>query len=218
MTAIDYSKVKCVVMDAFGTIAQLSHPQRPYSLLREIIEAHGAPVENFAVKAMTTPSTLAALASQYEVGIPMKQFADLETALFEDLNGMEIADGASVAIQSLIEKGIRVVIGSNLALPYGIGLLRMLSAQGLHIDQLASDKMLMRAFSYEIGEIKPHSAFYKKVEDTIGLESDSFLMVGDRPEEDREAPLGCGWQAEWAYNRVEASPGVWKELLSNLRA
>lgn len=216
MTTIDYSKARCVVMDAFGTIAQLSRPQRPYSLLREIIAAHGTSVENFGVKAMTTPSTLSALASHYDVDISMKQFKDIETALFEDLEGLKIADGASEAILALIEKDIKVVIASNLALPYGVGLLGMLKAQGLDVVQASPDKMLTRAFSYELGDLKPNATFYQKIESTIGLEPESFLMLGDRPQEDRAAPLACGWQAEWAYNRVEASPGVWKELLDNL--
>lgn len=215
MSEIDYKRVKCVVLDAFGTIAKLSAPQKPYALLRELLSVHGALVDDFPVRAMTTPATLSGLAAHYGVEVPMARLSALEEGLFQDLSGLVLAPGAAAAIAGLREAGIRVAIGSNLGLPYGVVLERMLAAQGLLLEPLSASANFGRAFSYELGHVKPSPDFYEKIELLMGLPPDSFLMIGDRPEEDRAAPLARGWQAEWVFNRVEASPEVWSELLDH---
>jgi hypothetical protein len=214
MSEIEYSRVKCIVLDAFGTIAQLTHPLRPYSALREILAERGIIVDDFPVRAMTAPLSLAGLAKHYGVELSMEQMMQLEANLFQDLSGLTLAPG----LLHLQEIGIRVVIGSNLGLPYGVVLERMLASQGVSLESLSPSARFGKAFSYEMGQIKPSPDFYTKIETMMGLPAHSFLMIGDRPEEDRAAPMAGGWQTEWAFNRVEASPKVWEELVGHFAA
>lgn len=216
MSEIEYSKVKCVVLDAFGTIATLTSPQRPYSVLRDMLAVRGATVDDFAIRAMSTPSSMANLAMYHGVDFSMEQMSHLDGVLFKDLSGMELATGIVSTITRLVEGGIRVVIGSNLGLPYGVLLERMLATHGLLLEEMSPTAKLARAFSYEMGHIKPLPSFYEKIEHDMKLPPNAFLMMGDRHEEDRIAPLARGWQAEWAFNRVEASPKIWEELLAHM--
>lgn len=216
MGNVDYRKVRCVALDAFGTIAKLTAPRRPYAFLRDELASRGANVDDFPVRAMTTKLTLSGLCLSYGIELPLSKMNEVEDRLFEDLSCLALSPGAADAIGEMVGRGFSVVIASNLGLPYGVVLERMLSSHGLDLMPLSARSSLSKAFSYEVGQIKPAQEFYANIDGALALPSSSFLMLGDKAEEDQAAPRIRGWQAKDPVDRFDNAPWVWEELLSQL--
>lgn len=170
-----------------------------------------ADVSDFAVVAMTRPLDLRGLADHYQVEVPALTMNALERDLREEIASLEISPGASEALSRSMDAGLLVVIGSNLALPYGQALRAKLSDLGLQAESLAGAGRLRAAFSYEMGAIKPHEAFYGQIQQATSLDGACILMVGDKAEEDHFGPVRAGWQAAAAINRT-GDPALWAEI------
>lgn len=183
-----------LVVDAFGTIAHLSRPTRPYARLRDFLGSRGAIVEDFAFVAMTQSLDLAGMAAHYGIEVPGRWMEQLERSLFEEVEGLCLSTAAIACMHRLMAAGVVVVIGSNLALPYGIVLKQHLQREGLVVGPLGDESLLGCAFSYEMGCVKPSLAFYGTIATAYPNRS-VFMMVGDKQEEDHDAPIRLGWQA-----------------------
>jgi HAD superfamily hydrolase (TIGR01509 family) len=86
--------------------------------------------------------------------------------------------------QVLLDKGLRIGVCSNLALPYGPPLLSALPDP--------SDAVIL---SYEVGLVKPDPAIFHLVCDRLGISPAEILFVGDTPSADIEGPQAIGMPA-----------------------
>lgn len=201
----------CVVVDAFGTIAYLSRPTRPYARLRLALEAGGVDVSGFPLLAMTSPLGLAGMASHYGVHLPLPFLEAIEHDLYDEIASLSLSPGAVDALSRALTAGCSVVVGSNLALPYGSALKVALSAAGLELGAINGAGKLRAAFSYEMGYVKPQPEFYDAVADAVGEAPCNILMLGDKLVEDHDAPARSGWRVGPATNRTADAAG-WDQL------
>jgi HAD superfamily hydrolase (TIGR01509 family) len=86
--------------------------------------------------------------------------------------------------QVLLDKGLRIGVCSNLALPYGPPLLSALPDP--------PDAVIL---SYEVGLVKPDPAIFHLVCDRLGISPAEILFVGDTPSADIEGPQAIGMPA-----------------------
>lgn len=183
-----------VVFDAFGTLVTIAKPTRPFARLRHYLSTRGADVSRFSRLAMTQPISLAGLAHLHGIEAPMALLGSLEADLQKELESVRPFPEAMEVLRFLLGQGVTVVVGSNLGWPYGTVVRSVLESAG----------SLRMAFSYEMGVMKPEPAFYQEVAQSVRPASvvglPSLFMVGDRRQEDYEAPLAAGWTA-WHLER-----------------
>lgn len=196
---------KVMVFDAFGTLFQIQNPLRPYAQLRCLLQASGVPVSDaYPHQVMTRSLSLKDVAALHQYHLKESEDVFLHDLLKEELESIVLFEDALDVLKHYLDNEYLVIIGSNLALPYGEVVENLLSPLG-SISKWNETAMLRVAFSYEIGELKPSPRFYQKIEDELKLSGNvskdaSFFMVGDKREEDYLAPTRCGWQA-WQVKR-----------------
>lgn len=200
-----------LVVDAFGTIAHLSLPTRPYAQLRSLLADSGAEVGDFPRIAMTRPLGLAGLASFYGVDVPSARMQRLEDDLFQEIEGLRVSESALRCLEWLVSRGVGVVIASNLSMPYGVALMQVLRGAGLIPQPIDSASGVACAFSYQMGTLKPQTDFYETIASHRPSGS-SFYMVGDKHEEDELAPRRAGWGSAPALPRA-TDPKAWELIL-----
>ena len=150
---------------------------------------------------MTRPLGLAGLAEHYGVEVPMARLRAMEEALFEETESLIVSPAALNCLRGLIRRGVKILIGSNLALPYGVALRHALRGAGLNPERLGGPSGIACAFSYEMGLIKPDPRFYAAIAASAPRTA-LFLMVGDKQQEDHDAPVAQGWAAAPARLRA----------------
>lgn len=191
-----------IVFDAFGTLVQIGRPLRPYASLRQALEGRGVRTDQFAVQAMITRHSLAELAAESGCSLPLDVLAPFERAVAEEVASVVAFPDASAALARALECADRVVVGSNLALPYGAPVVAWLSQWG-EVEPLASGAQarLLTAFSFDLGQLKPNAGFYQEVGQRLAQLSGKpvgalkVAMVGDKQAEDCTGPRAAGWQA-----------------------
>lgn len=191
-----------IVFDAFGTLVQIGRPLRPYARLRQVIEDRGVKTDKFAVQAMTTRHSLARLAAAAGCPLPLDVLAPFERAVTEEVASVVAFPDAPAALVRALECADRVVVGSNLAPPYGAPVVTWLSQWG-EVEPLApsAKARLLTAFSFDLGQLKPNAGFYQEVGQRLAQLSGKpvgalkVAMVGDKQAEDYTGPRAAGWQA-----------------------
>ena len=202
----------CLVLDAFGTIAHLPAKTRPYALLRDQLAAAGRPIEGFAQNVMTHPWDMKDAARYYGgADIDLRQ---AQAALVTDLATMVVLPAAISCIGKVCTH-LPVVLGSNLALPYGERLCELLRQHGLVVSAHPSAGGLSAGFSYVLGHVKPDPRFYERIGEGINCPPAAVLMVGDRQDEDFHAPRRAGWSALPPFDRSQSAQ-AWSEVLGVL--
>lgn len=192
-----------IVFDAFGTLVHIGQPTRPYAQARQALEGRGGQVEGFARQAMTTRLPLEALARQSGAALST---ADLNH--YRELTQAEVASvvpfaDAGKAIEAALLHADRVIVGSNLAAPYGVAVEKWLRQWGRvqPLGKAAASARLLTAFSFDVGHVKPEPAFYAWVAQALAqatskpLEGLKIAMVGDKQAEDCDGPALAGWQS-----------------------
>lgn len=192
-----------IVFDAFGTLVHIGQPTRPYAQARLALEGRGGQVEGFARQAMTTRLPLEALARQSGAALST---ADLNH--YRELTQTEVASvvpfaDAGKAIEAALQHADRVIVGSNLATPYGTPVEAWLRQWGRvqPLGKAASSTRLLTAFSFDVGHVKPEPAFYAWVARALAkatkkpVEELKIAMVGDKQAEDCDGPALAGWQS-----------------------
>lgn len=191
--AVNMNSHKTVVLDVFGTLAYIQRPHRAYSILREAL----APVDAaaFGRLAMTRPLTPAGVVAALGRRMDPQALDGIERLLWDEVASVRLYPETLAVLGELLAQGTRVVLGSNLALPFGSALEPLLDAVGpwQRLDEQPSGQALT-AYSYDLGHLKPDPLFYAHIQQAVGGE---ILMAGDRREEDWQAPTRAGWRACW---------------------
>jgi FMN phosphatase YigB (HAD superfamily) len=196
---IQPDRVEVVVCDAFGTLVQRWMPSDAY---RRLWALRDPAVQDTPERAMRSGQSFRDLANTW--GVAWSQAAGLEDQLRSDVLGVMPYPEAREALTRVRATGRRLVVCSNLALPYAEPIMRQF--RGLVKDWI---------WSFETGALKPEAAMFEAVMKATGRPAAAHFMVGDRLHEDVQGPQALGWQAVQVVRPGqpgERSPEAWSDL------
>lgn len=152
---------KAVCFDAFGTLVKSNeHQSHPYRRLIPYFENRSVARRQI----MTANESIRELALKF--GQPeLGEALDLE--LLSGLKNLQLFDDVQSAISTLKSKGFKIAICSNLAQAYGDTVKALLPNLDAYV------------FSYEIGSIKPDIKIYMKVVESLKIQAEEILFIGD---------------------------------------
>nr|WP_256439457.1 HAD-IA family hydrolase [Microvirga sp. HBU67558] len=137
-----------------------------------------------AEEVLTRPLNLREVAASVSHELGEGGLTELERDLQAECVSVRLRPGIAAIWQSLRERGLRIGVCSNLALPYGPPLLSALPD--------TPDAVIL---SYEVGLVKPDPAIFNLVCDRLRLQPAEILFVGDTPSADVEGPQAIGMLA-----------------------
>ncbi|MRS02095.1 HAD family hydrolase [bacterium] len=169
-----------VCFDAFGTVAEIVDERDPW---RKLFEKLGIPFSVGRRAALTVDGGIEDVLER----LGMVGSVDLEEFnrdLAAEAASVRLFDDVVPALTRLRNAGVRTWIISNLAMPYGEPLERLL---GKHVEGFT--------FSYRCGLVKPEPAIFFDACRCLDLAPGELLMVGDKRRNDVEGALAVGMSA-----------------------
>lgn len=133
---------------------------------------------------MSNPVDFAKLAKIFGAELPEQLLKEINSDLQLELSTIELYEDTVPTLQTLKERGYKIALCSNLAMPYGEQLRKLLP-----------DILDAVIFSYEVGAIKPEHQIYDEIQAHCGCEFSEMLFIGDNPILDVETPLSLGMSA-----------------------
>lgn len=174
-----------IIFDAFGTLVKIGESRSPYRKLMQWLKANGRkPTEQDAKIIMSNSVDIAQLANIFGADLPEQLLREINNDLELELSTIELYEDTVPTLQILKERGFKLALCSNLALPYGEQLRKLLP-----------DFFDTVVFSYEVGAIKPEYQIYEVIQAHFGCEFSEMLFIGDHPILDVEMPLSLGMSA-----------------------
>ncbi len=190
---------KVVVFDAFGTLVKIGISRSPYRKLMKWLKDNGRkPSTKDASIIMSNPVDIAQLAMLFGEKIPTQLLHEINDDLLFELSTIELYKDTTSTLQILKEHGFKIALCSNVAMPYGEQLKRLLPN--------VFDALFL---SYEIGAIKPEENIYEVIKTHFSCEMSEILFIGDHPVLDVEKPISLGMDARLIQRHN-------KQLLSNI--
>lgn len=176
---------KVIVFDAFGTLVKIGTSRSPYRKLMRWLKDNGRkPSTKDASIIMSKAVDIAQLAMHFGEVIPVQLLNEINDDLLFELNTIELYEDTIPTLQTLKKHGFKIVLCSNLAMPYGEQLKTLLPS--------LFDAVI---FSYEVGAIKPEQQIYEVIKAHFGCEMSEMLFIGDHPVLDVEKPISLGMSA-----------------------
>lgn len=176
---------KVIVFDAFGTLVKIGESRSPYRKLMKWLKSNGRkPSEQDAKIIMSNPVDFAKLAKIFGAELPEQLLKEINSDLQLELSTIELYEDTVPTLQTLKESGSKIALCSNLAMPYGEQLRKLLP-----------DFFDAIVFSYEVGAIKPEFQIYEVIQSYFGCEFSEMLFIGDHPILDVETPMSLGMSA-----------------------
>ncbi|MCE7032880.1 HAD family hydrolase [Lysobacter sp. GX 14042] len=177
-------RIRAVLFDVYGTLVRILRPTRPYRQLLGIVRAQDPTIDRtaFSRLVMTRPMGLSEAARLH--GVESSAIQALENELEDEIGSIELFQEVPQVLGTLRDRGYRIGVCSNLALPYASPVARML--EGL-VD--------VTVWSFEAGYIKPEPQIYDLAADRLQVPPSAMLMVGDSYRADVEGPRAAGMQA-----------------------
>ncbi|MCB8823315.1 HAD family hydrolase [Microvirga rosea] len=172
-------RIRAICFDAFGTLVEIVDKRRPF---RALLQGRGAciPAEEILIK----PLGLQEVAARLNHKLASDDLARIEQDLRAECDSIRLRQGIEAIWQSLRQKGTRIGVCSNLALPYGPPLLATLPD--------TPDAVVL---SYEVGLAKPDPSIFRLVCERLERHPAEVLFVGDTPAADIEGPRAIGMPA-----------------------
>ncbi|MFC3914788.1 HAD family hydrolase [Pseudaeromonas sharmana] len=193
------SEIRAVIFDVFGSLCQITSPQRPYQRLARRVSD---PVQ-FTKAVMTQPLDLRQSARRAMAQVSEQELCRLESDLDAELASIRLFPDVCRVLATLRERGYRLGVLSNLAAPYAAPLRALLPPD---LD--------LYGWSFERGHAKPHPRLYHWACQVLGMPADEVLMVGATRVPDYSGAQACGLQACWL--RRQATTVVDADTISNL--
>jgi FMN phosphatase YigB (HAD superfamily) len=183
-------KISGIILDAFGTVAEITRPTHPFrQLLREGSRLGRKPQADDICNLMTRNLSIPEAALHFGIKLSSGRLKQLDEALNGELASIRPFPDAMGAISALQDAGFKVAICSNLASPYG------------PIIQQLFPSITAHGFSYELGCMKPAPSIYLQTCERLGLQPGNdfagqgrVVMIGDSPKCDRDGPRTVGIQ------------------------
>lgn len=176
---------KVIVFDAFGTLVKIGTSRSPYRKLMKWLKDNGRkPSTKDANIIMSNPVDIAQLALLFGEKIPTQLLHEINDDLLFELSTIELYKDTASTLQILKEQGFKIALCSNLAMPYGEQLKKLLPN--------VFDALFL---SYEIGAIKPEENIYEVIKTYFSCEMSEILFIGDHPVLDVEKPISLGMDA-----------------------
>ncbi|KAF1703081.1 hydrolase [Pseudoxanthomonas suwonensis] len=143
-----------------------------------------------AANVMSSPLDLAGAAAFFGIPIREQLLDELQSDLKHELDSIAVYEDARATVRSAKERGWKVGICSNLALPYGERLKCLLPEMDAY------------SLSYAVGAIKPDPRIYLHALDSLGCSADETFFVGDTFDADYVGPTSIGMRA-WHLQRAQ---------------
>ena len=178
------SPIRAVVFDVFGTLADITQKRYPFKRLWDLAGRMPVSREEFARIVMTTPLNLSGAARQFCPWVEGKILRELEDDVAIETASIRLFPESADVLRKLKDRGLKIGICSNLAIPYAESYARLLPIEP---DSLS--------WSFEVGAIKPDPRIYEHACQQLGYFGASVLMIGDRDIEDYVGPKRVGLRA-----------------------
>lgn len=176
---------KVIIFDAFGTLIKIGESRSPYRQLMKWLRKNGRkPSIQDAKVIMSHAVNIEQLALHFGDIIPIQLLDDINDDLKFELNTIELYKDTLPTLQNLKDQGFKIVLCSNLAMPYGEQLKTLLPS--------IFDAVF---FSYEVGNIKPEQQIYEVIRAHFDCEMSEMLFIGDHPILDVKMPISLGMSA-----------------------
>lgn len=176
---------KVIIFDAFGTLVKIGESRSPYRKLMQWLKANGRkPSAQDAKIIMSNSVDIAQLSRLFEAELPEQLLKEITNDLELELSTIELYEDTVPTLQILKESSFKIALCSNLAMPYGEQLRKLLP-----------DFFDAVVFSYEVGAIKPEQQIYEVIQAYLGCEFSEILFIGDHPILDVETPISLGMSA-----------------------
>lgn len=176
---------KVIVFDAFGTLVKVGVSRSPYRKLMKWLKDSGRkPSLEDANIIMSNNVDVEQLAKIFGKVIPTQLLNEINDDIRFELNTIELYEDTILILRILKNSGFKVVLCSNLAMPYGEKLKMIISN--------LFDALFL---SYEVGAIKPELAIYDEICKKFSCQMTDMLFIGDHPTLDVEVPLSLGMSA-----------------------
>ena len=190
---------KVIIFDAFGTLVKIGTSRSPYRKLMKWLKDNGRkPSTKDANIIMSNPVDIAELAMLFGEKIPTQLLHEINDDLLFELSTIELYKDTTSTLQILKEHGFKIALCSNVAMPYGKQLKKLLPN--------VFDALFL---SYEIGAIKPEDNIYEVIKTHFSCEMSEMLFIGDHPVLDVEKPISLGMDARLIQRHN-------KQLLTNV--
>jgi FMN phosphatase YigB (HAD superfamily) len=174
--------VQAVIFDAFGTLCRITNPRKPFQRLFNLGEKR-----NFwtaLTTVMTKALDLRAGALAFELTPRSEVMSALEADLTAELASIELYPETVSVLTRFRERGIKLAIASNLAMPYATPLLALLPFE---LD--------VCAWSFEVGYLKPDRRIFAWTCERLGVLPENTLMIGDSLNSDYHGATRAGLHA-----------------------
>ncbi|MEX5427651.1 HAD-IA family hydrolase [Acinetobacter sp. 1294596] len=176
---------KVIVFDAFGTLVKIGESRSPYRKLMKWLKSNGRnPSAQDAKIIMSNPVDVAQLAKIFGADLPEQLLKEINHDLQLELSTIQLYEDTVPTFQILKESGFKIALCSNLAMPYGEQLRKLLP-----------DVFDTVVFSYEVGAIKPEPQIYEVIQAHFGCEFSEMIFIGDHPILDVKTPSSLGMSA-----------------------
>lgn len=183
-------KISGVILDAFGTIAEITRPTHPYrQLIRDGSKQGRKPRADDIRTLMTRNLPISEVASYFGIKLSSGRLKELEDSLQKELSSIRPYADAEDAVGMLHAGDIKLAVCSNLASPYGAVIRQLFPSIAVH------------GYSYELGCMKPEPLIYLQTCQRLGVQPGNdfggqghVVMLGDSPRCDRDGPRIVGIQ------------------------
>lgn len=176
---------KVIIFDAFGTLVKIGESRSPYRKLMKWLKSNGRkPSAQDAKIIMSNSVDIAQLSRLFGAELPEQLLKEITNDLELELSTIELFEDTVPTLQILKESSFKIALCSNLAMPYGEQLRKLLP-----------DFFDAVVFSYEVGAIKPEHQIYKMIQAHFGCDFPEMLFIGDHPILDVETPISLRMKA-----------------------
>lgn len=174
-----------IVFDAFGTLVKIGESRSPYRKMMKWLKENGRkPTTNDANIIMSNPLDINKLSILFGKELPRHISDEINNDLLVEIQTIKLYEDTIHTLQHLKNRGLKIALCSNLAMPYGEKLKTILP-----------DLFDTLIFSYEVGTIKPDPNIYKILSKELSCPMSNILFIGDHPILDVEVPLALGMSA-----------------------
>ncbi|MCE6008324.1 HAD family hydrolase [Acinetobacter soli] len=174
-----------IIFDAFGTLVKIGESRSPYRKLMKWLKSNGRkPSAQDAKIIMSNSVDIAQLSRLFGAELPEQLLKEITNDLELELSTIELFKDTVPTLQILKESSFKIALCSNLAMPYGEQLRKLLP-----------DFFDAVVFSYEVGAIKPEHQIYKMIQAHFGCDFPEMLFIGDHPILDVETPISLRMKA-----------------------